>query len=69
MATETLAGISPNGTVRQLDLWIDNEGRLALWVHSPDSDRNGWEIHVSPTELVSALGRLDRRNPEPPPPV
>jgi hypothetical protein len=58
MQPEIVTGTSPNGADRQLDCWVDGEGRVALWVHSPDSDRNGWEIHVSATELAAVLARL-----------
>ena len=64
MEAETLVGTSPNGlTTRQLDCWIDGDGRLALWIHTPDSEINGWQIHVSANELAMALSRLGVRLP------
>ncbi len=59
MESETLMGTSPSGAApRQLDCWIDGEGQLALWIHTPDSDSNGWQIQVSAAELAAALARL-----------
>ncbi len=55
---EHVLGISPNGTVRQLDCWLDDEGRIALWLHSPESENNGWQIHVPAEDLSAALTRL-----------
>ncbi len=62
METFTLTGTSPSGeTLRRLDARLYSNGQLALWIHSPGSETNGWEIQVSACELVQALSRLNVR--------
>lgn len=56
---QTVMGSTPGGgNPRQLDCWLESDGQVGLWIHSPESDENGWEIHVAPHDLLSALEQL-----------
>jgi hypothetical protein len=54
----TMKGKSPAGVLRELDIWRDDHGRIGLWIHSPDSRRNGWEIHIDEHALIRDWRRL-----------
>jgi len=55
---EIVAGTGSSGKPRQLDCHLTDAGRISLWIHSPDSSTNGWEIHVDPGDLFRALATI-----------
>lgn len=64
----SIAGTSPNGREpRVLETWRRDDGRIALWVHSPNSRENGWQIDVEPIELLQSLVRVALEAPQPSP--
>ena len=57
-SVEQVTGTAPGGTPRQLDCWRLDDGRVAVWIHTPTSETNGWQINVDPAELLQALVRV-----------
>ena len=55
---ETVNGTAPGGTPRRVDCWRLDDGRVAVWIHTPASDSNGWQINVDPADLLQALVRV-----------
>lgn len=56
---EKIRGFSAQEVERQLDCWLDEQGRLAFWIHSVGPNpKNTSEIHVNPAELLHLLIRL-----------
>lgn len=55
-----LSGVSSgNGVPRELCVKRKADGSIYFWIHSPGSEKNGWDIYVNPgerQELLKALG-------------
>ena len=66
---ETLMGTAPGGTPRRVDCWQLDDGRVAVWIHTPSSDSNGWQINLDPAELLQALIRVSLSRPTQQPPT
>ena len=66
---ETITGTAPGGTSRAVDCWRLEDGRVAVWIHSPTSDNNGWQINVDSAELLQALVRVSLGNVVDDPPI
>mgnify|MGYP002780973345 CR=1 FL=1 len=65
----SLGGTAPGGTPRRVDCWRLDDGRVAVWIHTPSSDSNGWQINVDPAELLQALVRVSLGGGAPVPPA
>lgn len=51
-----ITGTSPNGQApRTLTIGRQADGRLSLWIHSPGSPDNGWQISVAAVEAIQAM--------------
>jgi hypothetical protein len=55
-----LKGTSPDGDDRLLDCWKEDDGGLALWIHSPRSadGKGGWQVAVKPADIIRALTKI-----------
>ena len=58
---ERIEGTTQGGRRRLMDCSSEDGRRLHLWIHSPDSETNGWEIFIDPHELFASLDRLGIR--------
>ena len=53
-AMAQVTGENKSGGPRVLDCRIEGD-RAYLWIHSPDSSENGWEIRVDAAEFMAAI--------------
>ena len=59
----TIQGMSPNGVAeRKIEIApipnVQGDALVRLWIHSPNSSTNGWEVHVSLDDLMNALEEI-----------
>ena len=54
-----VSGVSSgNGVPRELSVKRKADGRIYFWIHSPGSEKNGWDIYVNREEREELLKTL-----------
>jgi hypothetical protein len=57
-----LSGFSSgNGVPRELCVKRKADGKVYFWIHSPGSEKNGWDIYVNRKDLFDALRADDAK--------